>query len=167
MQIFGGSVRDNLTLFGALARRAGRTVDDTRLKGLLEELGLLDWYRTLPSGLDTQLDPTGSGLSAGQAQLLAMTRLFLRDPGLIILDEATSRLDPLTERLVDRAMERLIAGRTAIIVAHRLATVQRVDRIVILQGGRILEEGERARLAADPASHFRSLLNTGMTEVLE
>jgi ATP-binding cassette, subfamily B, bacterial len=167
VQIFGASVRDNLTLFGALAGPAGRPVSDTRLAGLLEELGLLDWFRTLPRGLDTQLDPTGTGLSAGQAQLLAMTRLFLRDPGLIILDEATSRLDPLTERLVDRAMERLIAGRTAIIVAHRLATVQRVDRILILQAGRILEEGARARLASDSASHFRSLLDTGLTEVLE
>ncbi|MCA9972591.1 MAG: hypothetical protein KC425_20360 [Anaerolineales bacterium] len=85
---------------------------------------------------------------------------------LVILDEASSRLDPVTEQLIERAIDRLLAGRTAIIVAHRLATVQRADDILILGDGRILEHGLRVALAANPNSHFAGLLRTGMAEVL-
>jgi ATP-binding cassette subfamily B protein len=167
IQLFGASVRDNLTLFaGSDAGPQLAPPDDQRIIDTLEEIGLGAWYRALPAGLDTQLEANGSGLSAGQAQLLAMTRIFLQDPSIVVLDEATSRLDPATERLVDRAMERLIAGRTVVIIAHRLSTVQRADKIVVLEGGRILEQGERAQLAADPGSHFATLLSTGMAEVL-
>ncbi len=98
--------------------------------------------------------------------MLAFTRIFLRDPGLVILDEATSRLDPATEYLIERAVDKLVSGRTAIIVAHRLGTVQRADDMLILEDGRVCEYGERAHLAADRASRFARLLETGLEEVL-
>jgi ATP-binding cassette subfamily B protein len=105
-------------------------------------------------------------MSAGEAQLLAFTRVLLKDPGLIILDEAASRLDPVTEARMERAIDRLLAGRTGIIIAHRLHTVQRADDILILEGGRLVEYGPRAALAADPLSRFYRLLQTGLEEAL-
>ncbi len=117
-------------------------------------------------GLDTELSSGGGGLSAGEAQLLAFTRIFLRDPGLVILDEATSRLDPATEHLIEQAVDKLVQNRTAIIVAHRLGTVQRADDILILEDGQIIEYGERCDLAGDPDSRFYHLLETGLEEVL-
>jgi ATP-binding cassette subfamily B protein len=98
--------------------------------------------------------------------LLAFTRIFLKDPGLVILDEASSRLDPATEHLIERAVDRLVQNRTAIIIAHRLGTVQRADQIMILENGHIREYGQRAALASDPESRFYSLLQAGMEEVL-
>jgi ABC-type multidrug transport system fused ATPase/permease subunit len=98
--------------------------------------------------------------------LLAFTRIFLEDPGLIVLDEASSRLDPATETLIETAVDRLLADRTGVIIAHRLDTVHRADDILILEQGRIAECGDRAGLAADPGSRFSALLATGMEEVL-
>jgi ABC-type multidrug transport system fused ATPase/permease subunit len=97
---------------------------------------------------------------------VAFTRIFLRNPGLVILDEASSRLDPATEQLIERAVDRLLQGRTGIVIAHRLATVQRADEIMILEEGRIREHGERRALAADEGSRFASLLRAGLEEVL-
>jgi len=108
----------------------------------------------------------GGGLSAGQAQLLAFARVFLKDPGVVVLDEASSRLDPATEQHVEQAVDRLLRGRTVIIIAHRLATVQRADTIMILEAGQTVEYGPRATLAADPASRFAHLLQVGLAEVL-
>jgi ATP-binding cassette subfamily B protein len=159
VQLFNASVRDNLTLFNR------RIVDEAILRAL-REIGLWEWFQSLPDGLDTLLGPAGGGLSAGQAQLLAFTRVFLRDPGLVILDEASSRLDPVTERLLERAIDRLFANRTGIVIAHRLGTVQRADDILILEHGRVAEYGERAQLAANPDSRFAQLLRTGLEEVL-
>src|SRR3712207_1657891 len=124
------------------------------------------WFRSLPDGLDTELEAGGGGLSAGEAQLLALGRLFLTDPGLVIMDEATSRLDPATEQLVERALSRLLQGRTAIVIAHRLPTVERADEIMVLEAGRVLEHGPREQLLADPDSRFSGLLRTGLHEVL-
>jgi ABC-type multidrug transport system fused ATPase/permease subunit len=98
--------------------------------------------------------------------LLAFTRVFLRDPGLVILDEASSRMDPATERLIERAVDRLLQNRTAIVIAHRLGTVGRADDILILEQGRAAEYGRRVALASDPESRFSGLLQTGMEEVL-
>jgi ATP-binding cassette, subfamily B, bacterial len=98
--------------------------------------------------------------------LLAFARVFLKNPGLVILDEASSRLDPATETRVEQAVDRLLAGRTGIIIAHRLATVERADTILILEDGRLLEIGPRAALAADDASRFAHLLRAGLAEVL-
>jgi ATP-binding cassette subfamily B protein len=158
VQLFAATVRQNLTFFDP-------SIPDERILAVLAELGLSDWLATLPHGLDTEL-VSGGGLSAGEGQLLALGRLFLADPGLVILDEASSRLDPATEARLEQALTKLLAGRTAIIIAHRLATVQRADRILILEGGRKVEEGEREALAADPDSRFATLLRTGLEEVL-
>jgi len=151
VQLFQASVRDNLALFDP-------SIDDAHICGALEELGLSQWLARLPRGLDTRLGAEGSGLSAGEAQLLAFTRVFLRDPGLVILDEASSRLDPATERLIEGAVKRLLAGRSAIIIAHRLVTVQRTDTILILERGVRVEYGRREALAADPGSRLSRLL---------
>ena len=159
VQLFQASVRDNLTLFD-------RTISDDRIKAVIDQLELSEWYAALPDGLDTPLETGGRGLSAGEAQLLAFTRVFLRDPGLVILDEASSRLDPATEQLIERAVDKLLQNRTAIIIAHRLATVQRADEIMILQDGHVIEHGDRARLASDPNSHFAQLLQTGLEGML-
>jgi ATP-binding cassette subfamily B protein len=159
VQLFKATVRDNLTFFD-------REISDQAVEDALRDLGLWNWVQELPEGLDTVLESGGGGLSAGEAQLLAFTRVFLRNPGLVVLDEASSRLDPATEQLIERAVDKLFEGRTAIIIAHRLATVRRADRIMILEEGRIIEQGDRAHLAADIDSRFAQLLRTGLEEVL-
>ncbi|MDQ3249339.1 MAG: ATP-binding cassette domain-containing protein, partial [Chloroflexota bacterium] len=146
------------------------TIADDRILEALRSLGLWVWYLSLPKGLDTGIASGGQGLSAGEAQLLAFTRVLLKDPGLVILDEASSRLDPHTERLINGAVTNLLGDgrRTGIIIAHRLATLQRVDAIMILEHGRIAEYGSRERLASDPDSRFYQLLQTsaGLSEEL-
>jgi ABC-type multidrug transport system fused ATPase/permease subunit len=159
VQLFQASVRDNLTFFD-------KCIPDDRIIEALDMLGLGSWFARLESGLDTRLTGGGRSLSAGEAQLLAFTRVFLRNPGLVILDEASSRLDPVTEQLIERAIDRLLYQRTAIIVAHRLATVQRADQIMILRDGQIWEHGDRLALAAQADSQFSHLLRVGMEEVL-
>jgi len=159
IQLFHATVRENLTFFDS-------TIPDERIHEAINDLGLWDWFHSLPDGLNTELESGGGGLSAGEAQLLAFTRIFLRDPGLVILDEATSRLDPATEHLIEQAVDKLVRNRSAMIVAHRLGTVQRADDILILENGQIIEYGARARLAEDPASRFYHLLQTGLEEVL-
>lgn len=163
VQLFRATVRENLTLFDP-------SIPDRRILDALDRLGLSAWLARLPraasgSPLDAELAPGGADLSAGEAQLLAFARVFLRDPGLVILDEASSRLDPGTERLLDRAVAGLLrpegARRTAIVIAHRLSTLERVDDIAIVEDGRIVEHGPRAALAAEPGSRFRALLDAG------
>jgi ABC-type multidrug transport system fused ATPase/permease subunit len=165
VQLFAATVRDNLTLFNNYdpARPA---IPDAAIVAALETLGLGGWFRGLPDGLDSVMESGGKGLSAGEAQLLALARVFLRDPHLVVLDEASSRLDPGTEQLLERAIDRLLAGRTGIIIAHRLRTVLRADDILILENGRVVEFGPRPALAADPGSRFYRLLQTGLEEVL-
>jgi len=157
VQLLDGSLRDNLTFYDD-------HIADERLHAVLERMGLGSWLARLPHGLDTHL--SSSGLSAGEAQLVALARVFLKDPGLVILDEASSRLDPATEALLERALDRLLEGRTAVIIAHRLATVARADDILILQEGSIVERGPRAQLARDEHSVYARLLRTGLEEVL-
>jgi len=159
IQLFHASVRDNLTFFD-------ESVPDEQVLDVIRDLGLWEWYQSLPQGLDTEVEAGGGGLSAGEAQLLAFARIFLQDPGLVILDEASSRLDPATERLIERAVDRLAQNRTAIIIAHRLETIQRADEIMILEDGHICEQGRRSELADDPTSRFCRLLQTGLEEVL-
>lgn len=159
VQLFGATVRDNVALFDG-------SVPDDALWDVFAELGIGDWLRSFPDGLDTVLGPRGRGMSAGEAQLVAFARVFLRDPALVVLDEASSRLDPATERLLERAVTRLLAGRTGVVIAHRLATVLRADRILILENGRIAEFGRRVDLVDDPGSRFAQLLEAGMTKEL-
>jgi ABC-type multidrug transport system fused ATPase/permease subunit len=158
IHLFHASVRDNLTLFD-------QSVPDSSIVAILTDLGLSEWLRSLPHGLDTKLTGGNAGLSAGEAQLLAFARVFLHDPGLVILDEASSRLDPATERHIEHAVDRLLTGRTGIIIAHRLGTVARADDILILDRGEILEYGARQALASQPSSRFAAMLQTGMEEV--
>jgi ATP-binding cassette, subfamily B, bacterial len=159
VQIFHATLRANLTFFD-------RSIPDSAIIGALEDVGLGAWYHALPDGLDTLLASGNAGLSAGEAQLLAFTRIFLRDPGVVILDEASSRIDPATEQLIEHAVDKLLRNRTGIIIAHRLATIQRADDILILESGRILEYGPRTTLLDNPSSRFNALLRTGMQEAL-
>ena len=159
VQLFHASIRDNLTFFK-------REIHDERIEQALKELDLWPWLQSLPHGLDTLLGAGGYGLSAGEAQLLAFARVFLKSPGLVILDEASSRLDPVTERLLERAVDRLLANRTGVVIAHSLQTVQRADDIMILEQGHIVEYGPRITLANDPHSRFYHLLSTGLEEAL-
>jgi ABC-type multidrug transport system fused ATPase/permease subunit len=159
VQLFKATVRDNLTFFDPL-------VLDEQIVAVLRELGLGEWLDRLPKGLDTELAARGDDLSAGEAQLLAFARVFLRDPGLVVLDEPSSRLDPATEALLERAMNRLLHGRTGIVIAHRLATVQRVDEIMIMEDGHVQEHGRRETLVRDPGSRFAQLLRTGLEEAI-
>jgi ATP-binding cassette subfamily B protein len=158
VQLFQATVRDNLTFFNL-------DITDAQVERVLKGLRLWEWAQSLPNGLDTLL-AGGQSLSAGEAQLLAFARVFLKDPGLVILDEASSRLDPATETLMERAVERLFAGHTGVVIAHRLKTVQRADDILILENGGVVEYGPRATLASNPASRFYSLLQTVLEEAL-
>jgi ATP-binding cassette, subfamily B, bacterial len=158
VQLFNAPVRDNLTFFN-------RAIGDARLLQVIDTVGLSMWYQALPAGLDSIVGADGQGLSAGEAQLLAFARVFLKDPGLVIFDEASSRLDPATERLIERAVSSILINRTGIVIAHRLATIQRADDILILEDGRICEYGTREALAADPQSRFSHLLQGGLEEV--
>jgi ABC-type multidrug transport system fused ATPase/permease subunit len=156
VQLFQASVRDNLTFF---AERP-----DDEILDVLERVGLGPWIRRL--GLDTELGAGGQGLSAGEQQLLAFARVFLQDPGVVILDEPSSRLDPVTEMLLATATERLYAGRTVVIIAHRLETVRLADEIMVVEAGRIVEHGPRQTLAADPGTRYAALLATGRGDIL-
>jgi len=159
VQLFQTTIRNNLTFFN-------QNISDDRIYETLEMLGLSEWLHSLPNALDTNLGADSSGLSAGQAQLLAFTRVFLKNPGLVILDEASSRLDPITEKLIERAIDKLLMGRTGIIIAHRLATVDRANQILILEKGRVSEYGEREELAKNSESRFAQLLQAGLTDLL-
>lgn len=156
VQLFRGTLRQNLTFFDD-------DVDDASILSVLSELGLDSWLSGQERGLDTMLDSGGRNLSAGESQLIAFARVFLKDPGLIILDEPSSRLDPVTERHLETALERLLSGRTAIIIAHRLETVERVDRIMIMDKGQVVEQGNRAALASDPESRYFRLRRAALS----
>lgn len=154
VHLFGSSIRDNLTLFDT-------SISDDQVRGALRELGLLDWVEGMGQGLDTELGPGGAGLSAGEGQLIALARLFLRSPDFILLDEASSRIDPQTEARVTQAIDRLLEGRTAVVIAHRLSTVTRLDEILVLESGRVVEHGSTQDLQDDPDSRFAQLLAVG------
>ena len=159
VQLFRASIRENLTFFD-------RSIPDEKIIATLEELELGEWFQNLPNGLDTELETGSRSLSAGEAQLLAFTRVFLRNPSLVILDEASSRLDPATEQRLEHAIDKLLKNRTAIVIAHRLDTLHRANEVLILDNGCVSEYGSREKLATDPASRFYQLLQTGMEEVL-
>lgn len=159
VQVFSGTVRDNITMFN-------NDVKDREILNIIDDLGLEEWYGSLSQGLDTMIEAGGGSLSAGEAQLLAFVRVFLKDPGLIILDEATSRIDPITEQLIEGALNKLLKSRTCIIIAHRLGTLQRADDILVLENGNIAEYGEREELLNYNKSKYYNLLQHGIEEVL-
>lgn len=158
VQLFHGTVRDNITFFN-------RDISDEKIQSVVGQLGIRAWLDRLPGGLDTMLYSGGQGVSAGEAQLLAFVRVFMKDPGLVILDEPSSRLDPASEALLHSAWLRLLKNRTGILIAHRLSTVRRADDILVLEEGRIREYDLREKLERDPSSRFSELLRTG-SEVL-
>ena len=151
VELFNASVRDNVTLFDA-------TIDDGLVVDALRRVGL---GHVADGGIDRPLGGSGAGLSAGESQLLALARVWLTDPDLMVLDEATARVDPETEQRLDAAVRELMRGRTTIVIAHRLSTLREVDDIVVFDAGRVVEFGARDALAADPASRFHRLLAVG------
>ncbi|MDO9495606.1 MAG: ABC transporter ATP-binding protein, partial [Nocardioides sp.] len=148
-EILAGTLAENIALFEDLPRE--------RIVAAVVELGLDDWVAGLTDGLDTLLGPGGTTLSAGEEQLVAFARLLVRDVSVVVLDEATARMDPVTEANVIRAADRLLSGRTGLLVAHRLSTTERAHQVAVLDGGRVVQRGSRAQLAATPGP-FRSLL---------
>ncbi|MBK5114676.1 MAG: ABC transporter ATP-binding protein [Candidatus Heimdallarchaeota archaeon] len=159
VELFKASVRDNVTFFD-------KEIPEEIILDIFKDIGLEKWCNNLPNGLETIIFSEECGLSAGEEQLLALTRAFLKDPKIVILDEASSRLDPATERQIEIALEKLLQGRSAIIIAHRLTTLYKVDDILILGNGEIMEYGSREELAKNPKSQFSILLQKGIEEVL-
>ena len=149
--LFDGSVRDNL-----LIARPGATNDE--VLAALSSLGLRERFEALPEGLDTQVRERGSRLSAGERQLVALARAALVDPAVLVLDEATSNLDPGTEMLIESALDRLMHGRSVIVVAHRLTTVRRADTIAVVNNARITETGSHDELMA-LRGHYATLVD--------
>ena len=137
--LFDASLLENIR-FGA----PEATEDDVRLT--LTELGLDPWLATLPQGLATDVGQRGESLSAGERQLVALARAYLADPDLLVLDEATSAVDPSTEVRIQRALDSLTRGRTSIAIAHRLSTAQAADEVIVVDGGRVVERGPHSDL---------------------
>ena len=130
---------------------------------VLDRVGLSDRLLGRPDALDVELQRDGTGLSSGEAQLLALARVFLRDPELVVLDEATARIDPETEARLEHAIADVLHDRTALVIAHRVSTLASMDRLAVLDDGRVVEQGTRAELLADPGVYARleALATTG------
>lgn len=152
VELFSGTIRDNVTLFDTAPT-------DAAVERALEQAGL---GALVAAGIHRELGAGGAGLSAGEAQLLALARVWLRDPDLVVLDEATARVDPETEARLDAAVTALMADRTTLVIAHRLSTLRHVDEILVLDRGRVLEHGPRDVLAADATSRFHHLLEVAL-----
>ncbi len=152
VELFSGTIRDNVTLFDDEPA-------DTQVIDALENVGL---GALAAGGIDRQLGAGGEGLSAGESQLLALARVWIRQPDLIVLDEATARVDPETEARIDAAVGRLMEGRTTLVIAHRLSTLQTLDEIVVFDQGRVAEHGRRSDLSADGSSRFAQLLELAL-----
>jgi ABC-type multidrug transport system fused ATPase/permease subunit len=155
-ELIAGTLADNVRLYAEASR--------AEVAGAFEQLGLTEWVARLPAGLDTVIGSGGTGLSAGEAQLVAFARLMIRDPVLVVLDEATARMDAVTARRLTTAAERLLRGRTAVVIAHRLETVRHADRVVVLGEGAVSEQGTWAELAAAGGPFAVSLRAAGIVD---
>ncbi|MFL0758193.1 MAG: ABC transporter ATP-binding protein [Prochlorococcus sp.] len=138
--LFSGNVADNL--------RLDASIDDQRLREICRDLGLDPLLNRLPQGLDTELRERGGNLSSGERQLLAVARVAIRNPTVLVMDEATAFMDPSTEATLQRDLDRLLERRTAVVIAHRLATVEAADRIMVLRRGKLVEQGTHLELRA-------------------
>ena len=147
--LFSGTVAENI-------RVADPTASDADVRSALDRIGVLERFESLPDGLDTEVQERGSRLSAGEKQLVSLARAALADPSVLILDEATSSVDPGTEAIVERAMDTLMEGRTVIAIAHRLSTSQRCDRVAVVADGRLAELGTHDELVA-AGGHYAEL----------
>ncbi|MEY2443869.1 MAG: ATP-binding cassette, subfamily bacterial [Ilumatobacteraceae bacterium] len=154
VELLSGTIRDNVTLFD-------ESPSDDAVVAALHSAGL---DALADGGIHRKLGAGGAGLSAGEAQLLALARVWLRDPDIVVLDEATARVDPATEALLEAAIARLTLGRTTLIIAHRLSTLRHVDEIVVLDHGRVVEHGNRIDLAGDLESRYRNLLELALDD---
>ncbi|HMO59234.1 MAG TPA: ABC transporter ATP-binding protein [Roseiflexaceae bacterium] len=150
--LFDGSVRENI--------RYGRPeASDLEVLEVSRQVGGGDWIASLPNGLDTEVSERGAALSMGQRQLVALARVLLQNPAILILDEATASIDPLTETLIQEGLDTLLHDRTSIVIAHRLSTVRNADRIIVLRKGEIIEQGDHDSLLAG-GGHYAELYNT-------
>jgi ATP-binding cassette subfamily B protein len=147
--LFSGTILENL-LFG----RPDASPEDARRA--CRELGIDDFMQSLPEGYETVVSYRGSRLSAGEKQLVSLARAFLADPPVLILDEATSNVDPGTEALLEHAMRRLLSGRTTVVVAHRLSSAEQADRVLVVDAGRVVEDGGHRELIAR-GGHYAAL----------
>jgi ATP-binding cassette subfamily B protein len=138
--LFSGTVADNL--------RLDVPIEDSELRGVCSELGLAPLLDRLPDGLNTTLRERGGNLSSGERQLLAVARVAIRNPTVLVMDEATAFMDPSTEATLQRDLDRLLEKRTAVVIAHRLATVEAADRIFVLRRGELIEQGTHQELRA-------------------
>ncbi|MCB0216427.1 MAG: ABC transporter ATP-binding protein [Chloroflexi bacterium] len=150
--LFSGSVADNI-------RYARAEATDAEIEALASRIGDGEWLRALPEGLATDVGERGARLSMGQRQLVALMRVLVQRPAIFILDEATASIDPFTESQIQEALELILAESTSIVIAHRLSTVRAADRIVVLEGGRIIESGDHAGLMA-AGGHYAELYQT-------
>ncbi len=146
--LFSGTIADNL-------RYPRPDATDAELLAAARHIGGGDWLESLPAGLATEVGEYGRALSLGQRQLVALARLLVQDPALVVLDEATASIDPLTERRIQESLDVVLRGRTAVIIAHRLSTVEHADRIIVLHQGRIVEEGGHYSLLARGGAYCR------------
>lgn len=150
--LFSGTVIDNI-------RYARPTASDAEVEAVARRIGQGDWLEALPDGLNTLVGEAGRALSMGQRQLVALARVLLQDPAILILDEATASVDPLTEAQIQEGLDLILTQRTAILIAHRLSTIEHADRILVLSHGRIVEEGNHAALLQQ-GGHYAQLYNT-------
>ena len=150
--LFGGSIRENI-------RYAKHDATDEELLEAAKQANALEFIDKFPEGLDTLVGERGIKLSGGQRQRIAIARAILKDPAILILDEATSSLDAETESLVQEALDKLMKGRTTIIIAHRLSTIRKVDRIYVIKDGKVIEEGNHESLSAKEGGHYAHLVN--------
>lgn len=150
VQFLHGTLRDNITLYN-------EDFSDTAIENAIEQIGLKQWFEKFPEGLDTYLEMGQNNLSAGEAQLISIIRLFLKDPAIVILDEISSRLDYVTEQRILSALDVLTEQRTVITIAHKLSALRWTDNIMILKDGSIVEYGRKEELEKDEASRFYGL----------
>lgn len=159
-RIFHGSIADNLCL-------GLETISENQIREALHQANALEFVERLPAGMHTLVGEAGQGLSGGQIQRLALARVWLRDAGLLILDEPTAHLDSHTQTLVQQALERLKKGKTVMTVAHRLSTIQNADRIVVIENGQVVEQGSHQQLQQNDQSLYQRLLSVAVSDQVD